>query len=85
MWIKETSTSEPPFRHRYEYDDIETEGHNTSRDKSSRQPAYRLGGVRCKGGVNLILAHVWNCGNRCSDVKGDGQVKKSEPQSTNAG
>ena len=34
------------------------------------KPVYCLGGVRHKGGVNLIRAFAWNVGTRRSDGKG---------------
>jgi hypothetical protein len=42
------------------------------------QTAYRLSGVRHKGGVNLIHALMWNVGNCRPDVKGEAQVE--DPQ-----
>ena len=47
-------------------------------DKSKRRPAYCLGGVRHKGGVNLNQALVWNAGTCRSDGKGEAQVE--DPQ-----
>lgn len=59
-------------------------GLGISPGSAHRQPAYWVGGVRQKDGVSSILALVWNCRNRWCDVKGDGQEKKIEAQSTNA-
>jgi hypothetical protein len=39
------------------------------------EPAYCLGGVRHKGGVNLIQASVRNVGTCRLDVKGEAQVE----------
>jgi hypothetical protein len=39
------------------------------------EPAYCLGGVRHKGGVNLIQAFVRNVGSCRPDVKGETQVE----------
>ena len=39
------------------------------------KPVYRLGGVRHKGGGNLILAPVWNVGTCRPDGKGETQVE----------
>ena len=39
------------------------------------KPAYRLSGVRHKGGVNLIQALVRNVGSCRPDVKGEAQVE----------
>jgi len=82
--IGKASTSEPPFRRPHPTDDIKTGGPEFSRDEPIRHPAYRVGGVRRKGGASPIQACPWNCGNPCRDAKGDGQVKKSEAQSTEA-
>ena len=41
-------------------------------------PAYCLGGIRHKGGVNLIQALVRNVGSCRPDVKGEAQVE--DPQ-----
>ncbi len=38
-------------------------------------PAYGLGGVRHKGGVNLVQALLRNVGTCRSDVKGETQVE----------
>jgi hypothetical protein len=38
-------------------------------------PAYCLGGVRHKGGVNLIQALLRNVGTCRSDAKGEAQVE----------
>lgn len=65
-------------------DDIQTERHLDSRDKFTRYPAYRVSGVRRKGGVISIRARPWNCGNPDRDAKGEDQVKKSEVESTDA-
>jgi hypothetical protein len=37
-------------------------------------PAYRLGGIRYRGGVNLIQALLGNVGTCRSDAKGEIQV-----------
>jgi len=42
-------------------------------DKSRGEPVYCLGGVRHKGGVNLIQALVWNVGTCRPDAKGETQ------------
>jgi hypothetical protein len=39
------------------------------------EPVYCLGGVRHKGGVNLIQAFVWNVGTCRPDGKGEAQVE----------
>ncbi len=50
------------------------------------RPAYCLGGVRHKGGVNLNQAFVWNVGTCGPDDKGETQVRgPHEGESTDAG
>ena len=49
------------------------------------KPAYRLSGVRHKGGVNLIQAPMRNVGNCRPDVKGEAQVEAHKGESTEAG
>ena len=53
-------------------------GLSLTQDKSRRIPVYCLGGVRHRGGVNLIQALVWNVGTCRPDVKGEIQVE--DPQ-----
>lgn len=43
-----------------------------------------MGGVRRRGGVSLIRAHPWNCGNSGLDAKRESQVKKSEAERIDA-
>ena len=47
-----------------------------------QKPVYRLVGVRRKDSVSLIQARLGNWENSFRDVKGRGQVKKSEAAST---
>jgi len=48
-------------------------GANTTPGGVQGKPVYCLGGVRHKGGANLIQAHVWNVGTCRSDGKGETQ------------
>ena len=84
VWIRKTSASEPAFRRRQYHNDIKTGGRSFSRDEPIGNSAYRVGGVRRIAGVSLIRALPWNCGNPNRDDKGEGQVKQSEAQSTDA-
>jgi len=43
--------------------------------QTQREPAYCLGGVRHKGGVNLNQALERNVGTCRPDVKGEAQVE----------
>ena len=63
VWIEKASTSESPFMRRYLKSDIKTGSINLSRDEPIRHPAYRMGGVRRRGGASSIRALLWNCGN----------------------
>ena len=44
-------------------DDIKTKGRKNPWDEPIGHPAYWMGGVRRRGGVSSIRAHLWNCGN----------------------
>jgi hypothetical protein len=46
-------------------------GANTTPGEVQEEPVYCVGGVRHKGGVNLIQALVWNAGTCRSDDKGE--------------
>ena len=82
--IEKASTSEPPFRRRKQLRRHQNQRTQSSLGRVHRKPAYWVGDVRRKGGVSSIQARPWNCGNPSFDAKGDGQVKKSETQSTDA-
>ena len=43
--------------------------------RAQGEPVYCLGGVRHKGGVNLIQAFAWNLGTCRPDDKGETQVE----------
>lgn len=49
-----------------------------------REPVYWSGGVRRRGGVILIRALVWNCGNLRWRCQGKGTSVKNEAESTEA-
>lgn len=53
---------------------VKTRGVSISWDKPVGTSGYWTGGGRRIGGVNLIWALVRNCGNQCSDAKGEAQV-----------
>jgi hypothetical protein len=53
--------------------DVETGRLTLLQDKSREEPAYCLGGVRHRGGVNLSQALVWNVGTCRSDAKEETQ------------
>nr|CBH37052.1 hypothetical protein BSM_05290 [uncultured archaeon]CBH38005.1 hypothetical protein BSM_14820 [uncultured archaeon]CBH38008.1 hypothetical protein BSM_14850 [uncultured archaeon]CBH38195.1 conserved hypothetical protein [uncultured archaeon]CBH38522.1 hypothetical protein BSM_19990 [uncultured archaeon] len=58
----ETNVSEPLRKCRKRRDDVKTRGWSLTWDKSGRAPAYCPDGVRHEGGVNMVLALVWNVG-----------------------
>jgi hypothetical protein len=68
------SASEPLMRCRKEFRRRQNWRLSERQDKSRRQSAYCLDGVRHRGGMKLIQALVWNVGNCRPDVKGEIQV-----------
>ena len=66
VWIRKTNVSKPLLTRREPEHDIETGGGWYLRDKSGGCPECRPGGVRRAGGVSLIQAFLWNCGNQSS-------------------
>ncbi len=59
---------------------------NKRQDQSGGEPAYRLDGVRYKGGMNLIEAFVRNVGSCRPDAKGETQGGgPTKGESTDAG
>ena len=58
----ETNVSEPLRKCRKRMDGVKTRGWSLTWDKSGGKPAYCPDGVRHKGGVNMVLALVWNVG-----------------------
>ena len=69
------SASEPLMRCRKEFRRRQNWRLFKRQDKSRRQSAYCLDGVRHKGGMNLVFRlFVWNVGNCRPDAKGEIQV-----------
>ena len=64
--------------------DVETGGRDNLPGQAHQSPANRVGGIRHKADVIPIRALSWNCKNLICDVKGAGQEKKIEAQSTKA-
>jgi hypothetical protein len=73
--FRETSASEPLMRCRKQVTTTSKLEANTTPGGVQGKPIYCLGGVRHKGGANLIQALVWNVGTCRSDVKGETQVE----------
>jgi hypothetical protein len=59
-------------------EDTKARGHEYPWDESIAEPAYWVGGVRCRDRVSSIRAHPWSCGNSDRDAKRKDQVKKSK-------
>ena len=73
--MREMSANEPLMRCRKEIRRHQNWRLSKRQDKSRRRPVYCLGGVRHKGGMNLVQAFVWNVGSCRPDVKGEIQVE----------
>jgi len=58
----ETNVSEPLRKCRKRMDGVKTRDWSLTWDKFGGKPAYCPDGVRHKGGVNMVLALVWNVG-----------------------
>jgi hypothetical protein len=69
------SASEPLMRCRNIRDGVKTAGPWRPAGLAQREPAYCLGGVRHRDGMNLIRAFVRNVGTCRPDVKGETQVE----------
>ena len=72
------NVSKPSMRCRNHHSDVETKVRVDLRDKLKRKPVYCLSGVRHGGGMNLILAYVWNVGTRRPDAKEETQVDTTQ-------
>lgn len=64
--------------------DVETGGRDNLPGQAHQSPANRVGGIRHRADVISIRALSGNCKNLICDVKGAGQEKKIEAQSTKA-
>ena len=56
--------------------DIKSASCPVMRDQFGRYLVYGPSGVRCRGGMSLVQAVLWNTGTCRFDVKGDVQVAK---------
>jgi hypothetical protein len=70
VWIRETNVSKPSITRRNAVTVVKTGGAEYSRDKLAKKPDYCASSDRRRGGVNLIPALVWNCGNQAFRCKG---------------
>ncbi len=57
--------------------DIKSESCSVTRDQSGRYLEYGPFDVRCRGGMSLVQAVLWNTGTCRFDAKGDVQVAKT--------
>jgi hypothetical protein len=64
VWIRKTNESESLLTRRKPERDIKTGGASRPREESMGRPEGCIGGVRRAGGVILIRAFLWNCGNQ---------------------
>src|SRR5580704_16559525 len=58
--MRETNASEPLLKHRNRIRWHQNQGLSDALGSAWRQPTYWPCGVRCAGGVTLILALTWN-------------------------
>ena len=58
------------------FSDIKSESCSVARDQFGRYLEYGPFDVRCRGGMSLVQAVLWNTGTCRFDVKGDVQVAK---------
>ena len=68
--IRETNESEPPLTRRNPETCRRNQGRFYLLGSVRRILGYWAGGDRCIGGVNLIRAFVWNCGNQSFRCQG---------------
>ena len=64
VWIRETNASEPPLTRRNPETCRQNQGRFYLLGQACLAPDYGTGGDRRIGGVKLIGAFVWNCGNQ---------------------
>ncbi len=82
----ETSASEPLMSRREAFTKRQNRAGIVGPGRAQREPAYRLGGARRKGGVTMDQASVWNVGTCRPDAKGESQAgSPCEGERTNAG
>jgi hypothetical protein len=62
--ISETNASEPPMTRRKPEHCRQNQGRFDLLGQAGQKPGYRTSGDRRIGGVKLIQALVWNCGNQ---------------------
>jgi len=77
VWIRETNVSEPSMTRRKPYNCRQNQGRKVLLGRACRIPDYRAGDDRRIGGVNLIRALVWNCGNQSFRCQGKSSSSKS--------
>ncbi len=77
VWIRETNVSEPSMTRRKPYNCRQNQGREIFLGQVCQKPDYWAGGGRRLGGVNLIRALVWNCGNQSFRCQGKSSSSKS--------
>jgi hypothetical protein len=77
VWIRETNVSEPSMTRRKPSNCRQNQGRGVLLGQVRRKPDYWAGDGRRIGGVNLIRALVWNCGNQWFRCQGKSTSSKS--------
>jgi hypothetical protein len=77
VWIRETNVSEPSMTRRKLRNCRQNQGRFGTLGQVCREPDYRAGGDRRKGGVNLIPALARNCGNQSFRCQGKSPSSRS--------
>jgi hypothetical protein len=77
VWIRETNVSEPSMTRRKPYSCRQNQGREVLLGQGCQKPDYWAVGGRRIGGVNLIRALVWNCGNQSFRCQGKSSNSKS--------
>jgi hypothetical protein len=77
VWIRETNVSEPSMTRRKPDKCRQNQGRVVLLGQAYRKPDYWAGGDRRLGGVNLIRALGWNCGNQWFRCQGKSSSSKS--------
>ena len=82
MTIQETNENESLMRCRNRKEDVKTRFQALIWDKSKGRSAYRLDGIRHKGGVTCMEAFIWNMGSCRLNAKGKLKWRTHKSEST---
>ena len=78
MWNRETNANEPPMTHRNQQRRHQNRSRPLAPGIAWKTPTYWPCGVRCKGGVNLFRAFVWNLRTWLAMVREKTQADKPQ-------